>query len=506
MKALRYLVKSIFILFLVPVSCHARPDTPVQEGTDRMPAVAGAFYPASASELREMLSQFFNSASPMTKSQPLAIIVPHAGYVYSGEVAATGFRQLDRERRIDHVFLIGSSHTMYFNGAAVYAQGNFITPLGKVRIDPLAAELVKNYRIFSDDPAPHAKEHSLEVQLPFLQYWLKNDFTIVPIILGGESTETSRKVAEALAPWFNENNLFVISTDFSHYPEYEQAVKCDDAMAGAVLSNSTEIFMKTKNSLENRGTKNLATAMCGWTSVLALLDITQDRTDLEYKHLLYRNSGDSPYGDHGRVVGYNAICVLKKNNPKPDTTLKLTDEEKKDLLRLARNTIKDHLEGKPLSEIDERTLTTTLKTRAGAFVTLTREGQLRGCIGRFEPNDPLYRTVQNMAIAAATRDPRFRPVTMEEFPDLEIEISVLTPMKRIENINEIELGKDGIYIKKGGQSGTFLPQVATGTGWSLEEFLGHCARDKAGIGWEGWKSAEIYTYEALVFSEHDFKN
>jgi len=139
--------------------------------------------------------------------------------------------------------------------------------------------------------------------------------------------------------------------------------------------------------------------------------------------------------------------------------------------------------------------------QTGAFVSLKKKGKLRGCIGTFKPDAPLYNLIQTMTIASATEDTRFLPVQANELKDIDIEISVLTPMKRINDVSKIVLGKHGIYIKKDGRSGTFLPQVATETGWTLEEFLGHCARDKAGIGWDGWKNAEVYTYEAIVFKE-----
>ena len=159
------------------------------------------------------------------------MIVPHAGYVFSASVAANAYCQLDRDAKFKHVFLIGSSHTMYFNGVSIYTEGDFITPLGRVKVDPLAKELVQKYSIFNDDIKPHEREHSLEVQLPLLQYWLKNEFSIIPIIVGGESQSTSSLLAEALAPYFNEDNLFIVSSDFSHYPSYANAVSSDDDMA-----------------------------------------------------------------------------------------------------------------------------------------------------------------------------------------------------------------------------------------------------------------------------------
>jgi MEMO1 family protein len=472
---------------------------------DRNPAVAGSFYPVDKSALTRMLEGYFNNEPSLTITQPLAVIVPHAGYVFSGGVAAAAFKQIDRERKFQHIFLLASSHTMYFNGASIYPGGNFITPLGKVPVDPLAAELVKDNQVFSDNIQPHEKEHSIEVQLPFLQYWLKNEFSIIPIIMGGESEKTCREVAQALEPYFNENNLFVISTDFSHYPSYEDAEKSDRSMADAIISNSSKKLLQAKQENEHKSTPNLVTAMCGWTSVLSLLNITEKRNDIQYKEITHKNSGDSDYGEKDRVVGYFSICAIKTEQAENKGTFDLSKEEKKKLLEIARGTIVSYIIRKSSFTIDESTLTPNLKVPSGAFVTLKENDQLRGCIGSFQAEKPLYKTIQSMAIASSTEDYRFSQVTAEEIPKLEIEISVLTPMKKISSIDEIILGKHGVYIKKGMSSGTFLPQVATETGWSKDEFLGHCAQDKAHIGWNGWKDADIYIYEALIFEENEFK-
>jgi hypothetical protein len=502
MKSIR-IVFPFIIGFLTLASCRAQPEQNVQNKQDRPPAVAGSFYPSSETELIRMLENAFGTTKKIEEKNPLAIIVPHAGYIYSGNVAAAGFRQIDRKSRFEHIFLLGSSHTMYFNGAAVYDQGDFITPLGKVKVDTLARWLTMNYKVFDSNPKPHLKEHSLEVQLPFLQYWLEQDFSIVPIILGGEDRETCRKVAEALRPFFNSKNLFIISTDFSHYPDYQDAQYSDNKLAEAVITNSARHFLDVKNELETSNISNLATAMCGWTSVYSLMLITQDQEELNYKKIRYQNSGDTPYGDKDRVVGYCAIAVFRDRQSA--NSYNLSTEDKITLLKIARNTLTSYIPDKKEPPISLDKLPESLKKPAGAFVTLKQNHDLRGCIGHFEADNPLYLIVEKMAIAAATEDPRFYPVKKEEIPGLEIEISVLTPLKKIENIDEIELGKHGIYIKKGYRAGTFLPQVATGTGWNKEEYLGHCARDKAGIGWDGWKTADIYIYEALVFSEHEFK-
>jgi len=188
-----------------------------------------------------------------------------------------------------------------------------------------------------------------------------------------------------------------------------------------------------------------------------------------------------------------------------ETDFSLNDQEKKQLLEIARSTIVSYIKDNKKPKLDTTPYSKTLKAHCGAFVTLHKSGRLRGCIGRFTSNEPLYLIVQQMAIASACNDTRFDEVTEKEIDELDIEISVLTPMRLIENIDEIELGKHGIYIKKGYAAGTFLPQVATETGWTKEQFLGHCSRDKAGLGWEGWQDADIYIYEANVFGEQDFE-
>ncbi len=487
-------------IILLASSCNAQTNSKKSAKIDRQPAVAGTFYPADKSGLLKIVAACFNKAPTVLKQQPLAIIVPHAGYVFSGGVAAAGYKQIDRNAVFKHVFIIGSSHTMYFEGASTYSIGDFITPLGKVTVDTLAGWLAKKYRFISNDVQPHAQEHSIEVQLPFLQYWLKKPFSIVPIIIGGESPGTCSHLASALEPYLNSDNLFIISTDFSHYPGYSDSNISDSIMANAVLANSSKAFLKAKLKDEGKNIPNLVTAMCGWTSVLTLLDITEKHPDFSFRKILHKNSGDSEYGDKNKVVGYYAIGLVQKKS-KDAEKFDLTRDDKITLLKIARKTIQEYVRNSKVPVIDKKLLSSNLTTPAGAFVTLKKNGELRGCIGNFQATDPLYSIVQSMAVAAATQDNRFEPVKASEINRLDIEISVLTPMKKIKSIDEIELGRHGIYIKKGDHGGTFLPQVATETHWTKEEFLGHCAQDKAFIGWNGWKDADIYIYEALVFGE-----
>jgi len=472
---------------------------------NRKPYAAGRFYTDKPSELKAQLQQFFSkSVKKKSENAPLAIIVPHAGYVFSGEVAASAFNQIDPNRKFERIFIIGSSHTTSFSGASVYCNGHFETPLGIVKVDlELAKQLVAENKVLKNYPEAHLTEHSIEVQLPFLQYHMNTDFKIVPIIIGTYTAETAKELAAIFKPFLNEKNLFVISSDFSHYPGYKDAGVADKLTAEAILTNKGSKLLSTLDNNDSKNIPGLVTSLCGWSSVLTLLYMTEQMPDMTVDLLQYKNSGDSSYGDKERVVGYYAISFYQGKAKNVSNEFSISNEDKKYLLKLARETISEYLKKGTTPEIDQASLSEPVKTPCGAFVTLNKNHILRGCIGRFDASMPLWKVIQTMAVAAATQDHRFSQVQPNEISQLEIEISVLTPMKRIKSADEFILGKHGIYMKKGNSSGTFLPQVATQTGWSKEEFLGHCAQDKAGIGWNGWKTAELYTYEALVFGEGD---
>lgn len=483
-------------------------NTSKQEIIIREPAVAGQFYPGNAAQLRSDLKSYFNDAAVKVERQKTVVIIsPHAGYVYSGSTAANSFIQIDPDKEYENIFVIGSSHTMSFDGASIYTSGHFKTPLGIIPVNlELAKELVDRNKCFYSRTDAHIYEHSLEVQLPFLQYYLKKPFSIIPVVIATNRQSTCREIADALLPYLDQSNLFVISTDFSHYPDYEDAVKVDKLTAESIITNKPDVFLNTIYRNEKSGIENLATSICGWTSVLTLLYMTENMEGITYVPIAYKNSGDAPYyGDKSRVVGYYSIVATLNSEldraGNQEEAYHLSETDKRTLLDIARKTIEGYLKNGKIPDPEISELSDNLKKPAGAFVTIHEDKKLRGCIGRFNPDIPLYKVVQEMAISAALHDYRFTPLKPSELPDISIEISVLTPLHKINSTEEITLGKHGIYIRKGQKSGTFLPQVANNTGWTPEEFLGHCARDKAGIGWDGWKDAEIYTYEALVFEE-----
>jgi len=479
---------------------------------DRLPAVAGKFYPGNREELASDLDTLFMKAEKAVNYSkpkdlvPMAIIVPHAGYIFSGIVAASAYIPLKDIHSIKTVFLIGSSHHAFYDAASVYCGDNFITPLGKVEVDKkIVQELLKKDKVFQCRSDVQAPEHSLEVQLPFLQHIWGSDFQIVPILLGTQSEQTCRKIAKVLKAYFVPGNLFVISTDLSHYPQYNDALKVDRSTIAAVCSNNVDEFQSQLNENEKKEIPNLVTSMCGWTSVLTLLYITNGDNDFKFMPILYQNSGETPvYGEKSKVVGYQSIIILKKTPVESkNLDVDLNAEEKKKLLLMARQSIINYLSKGNIEISDENQLPKIFLEKYGAFVSLYANGNLRGCIGQMQPDQALYKTIQEMAVAAAIHDTRFDPVSLDEVAKIDIEISVLSPLKKINSIDEIIPGKHGILIKKGLRSGTYLPQVAIKTGWNTEQLLSHCAEEKAGIGWEGWKDADIYIYEAIVFAEKE---
>ena len=465
-------------------------------GTIRPATQANRFYTGDAKELEnEVDSLLMRHNSSQVYDNLAALIVPHAGYYFSGNVAASAYMAIDAKKRFKRIFLLGPSHHEWLNGASVNTEADYYaTPLGNVKVDhETAIELTKADSVFTYRRSAHAQEHCLEVQLPFLQRRLGDVPPIVPIIISTNDYYKLKRMADVLKPYFTDENLFIISSDFSHYPSYEDACEVDAKTGKAIETGNVDEFIAAIEANANSGKRNLATSACGEFAIVTLMLMMDGQYDV--KHLMYQNSGDIDNYDHSRVVGYHSFAILRRD----DKGFTLSDDEKKTLKGIAFQSIKDSLDGKPIAQPSLNSHLLTLNSKCGAFVSLHKYGRLRGCIGHFGEDYPLHEIVAKMAYAAAFEDPRFMPVTSDELADIDIEISVLTPMRRIQSIDEFQLHRHGIYIKKGFRSGTFLPQVADEVNWTKEEFLGHCAQDKAGIGWDGWRDAELYVYEAIVF-------
>ena len=481
---------TIIAIIMMINTCNGQQSEPVV----RPATQANRFYTGDARELSEEVDSFLALHRGATIYHHVAaVIVPHAGYYFSGNVAASDYMSVPADQPYKRIFLLGPSHHEWLDGASVNTEADYYaTPLGNVKVDRETARSISDAdSVFSYQPKAHDREHCLEVQLPFLQRRLGDVPPIVPIIISTNDFNKLKRIAHVLKPYFTEENLFVISSDFSHYPSYEDACEVDALTGKAIETGSVEAFIAALEQNARSGKRNLATSACGELAIATLM-LMMD-VSYEVKHLMYQNSGDADNHDHSRVVGYHSFAIVRKS----DAGFALSDDEKRLLKEIALTSIKDSLAGKEISHSSP--LTTHLSAKCGAFVSLHKHGRLRGCIGHFGEDIPLHEIVAEMARAAAFEDPRFMPVTADELADIDIEISVLTPMRRIESLDEFELHRHGIYIRKGYRSGTFLPQVADEVNWTKEEFVSHCAQDKAGIGWDGWKDAELYVYEAIVF-------
>ena len=493
MRFQKHLIHSILSIVLIMTPTFSTLFGQEKSG-NRKAAVAGQFYPGTELALRAKLSECYANVNlTYNHDQIQAMLVPHAGYDFSGAIAAQGYGQLASLSGYDNIFILASSHQVSLGMASVYTAGDYETPLGVVKVNTAIARELCEHDLIDFIPEAHLKEHSIEVQLPFLQYF-ENMPPIVPIVLASQSPKLASELATALKPWFNSHNLFIISADFSHYPAYDEARRIDSLTAEAFCSGQPDTFLAVLGANERSKVKGLATSMCAWPAALTLLYLQNNHAGTYFEKIAYANSGDiQPWGDRKRVVGYHAIIL--RNNDRPDGFY-LSQAHQNQLLKLARETLKNFVYKTGLTPDIP-----IIGMQAGAFVTLKIDGQLRGCLGNFEPKQDLGQLISELTKSSASTDTRFLPVRSDEVNDIEIEISVLTPLQRIKSADQIVLGKHGIYVKKGNQTGTFLPQVATETGWTLDEFLGHCARDKAGLAWDEWKTAELSTYEAIVFKE-----
>ena len=468
------------------------------------PVVAGIWYPGTAPELRKLVEEYLSHVPGRdSKGRTVAIISPHAGYIYSGQVAAHSFKAV-KGQKFDSVIVIGPSHYVPFRGVATYDCAGFRTPLGVIPLDSeLIAALLKRESRIKDLPGVFRQEHSLEAELPFLQVVLPG-FKLVPLVMGDPDVTTCRWLAEAIAECAKGKSVLIVaSSDLSHYHSYDVAAEMDQRLLQKIGAMDIEGI---DQCLEGRKCE-----ACGQGPIMAALlaakKLGADRCDI----LKYANSGDvtgekmSPRG----VVGYGAARISRPltdrdrdqaEKKKAGIDLGLTKEERAELHEIAKKAIKAKLTSGASVSGGVETASRRLKEPQGAFVTLYSKGELRGCIGQIVARMPLGEAVAAMAQEAAFRDPRFPPVRSEELDDLKIEISVLTPLQKIDSTDEIEVGKHGIVIVRGGSIGLLLPQVATEYKWDRNEFLEHCCL-KAGLPGNAWKEkgTEIYIFSADVF-------
>ncbi|MCM8761054.1 MAG: AmmeMemoRadiSam system protein B [Candidatus Omnitrophica bacterium] len=466
--------------------------------------LAGSWYAASGMDLERELRGYLDAAQPdKIDGDIFAVIAPHAGYKFSGAVAAYSFKAA-KAKKVNTVVLIGFTHRLPFDGISIYDRGSFRTPLGDISVDTNLASAIamRSDRIFFY-PRAFSDENSIEMEIPFIQLVFKGA-SIVPIAFGTQSYNDAVILADALAAALRgrDDVLVVASTDMSHYHPYAKANEID-AHAISLIEN-----MKAKE-LYDEARLGIC-ELCGLMPVTATILAAQRLGFADIKVLKYANSGDT-WGDKSRVVGYLSAVIYRKTPAtdgggpvkEEESKMILNQSQKKRLLQIARESMTSFVKDgkrKVFNESDP-----VLNEPMGAFVTLREDGELRGCIGNMVAHGPLYKTVADMAIEAATSDPRFQPVSSDELDRIEVEVSVLSPLKKVASLDEIKIPGNGVLVRRGFRSGVYLPQVATETGWSKEEFMSSLCAHKAGLPADAWKdpSTEIYIFTAEVFAEKE---
>jgi len=478
------------------------------------PNVSGQFYTSNPGRLSAELDGYIRAAKVEPYEKKIGILIsPHAGYKYSGPVAAYGFKAVSKNTA-NTVVILAPSHHFGFQGGGVWKDGGYKTPLGVAQVDEaFAQELLDQGKGFVDDRDVFAKEHSLEVQVPFVQRIFPKA-KIVPVILG----QNDPKMCESMAQGLNnvikarDDVLVVVSTDMSHFHVQNKAKTIDAATLQAVKRGDPTAFW-TQCQMRKM-------EMCGFVPVTTGMYLAKLRGLTSTDILNYATSGDVT-GDMSRVVGYTSIVYYspeeagekpaaveqepeQNQEPEVEGVGPLSLEQKKELIHIARTTIDELVRNGKKMEF--KVTDPRLQEEEGAFVTIHKRGQLRGCIGNIIGRGPLHQTVRDMAISAASQDPRFSPVSADELKDIDVEISVLSKPRREKDPNKIEMGVHGVIVSRGFMNkGVFLPQVATDTGWSREQFLSTLCSQKAGLPADAWKKpgTQLDVFTANVFSEED---
>lgn len=480
----------------------------------RSPAVAGRFYPDNPDQLRAAVNRFMAQAIPPKDGRPIAIVSPHAGYIYSGQIMADAFAQA-RHHSYDLIVLLGVNHTTpEFDGVSVFSTGGFQTPLGIAKVDSRAAQqLIQRYPKAVFDKSVHRSEHSIEVLVPFVQV-IFPDTPILPIIVSLRNDDANIDFGEALAQSLAEFKVLIVaSSDLSHYPSYTEARQVDQKTLQAMASLDIQQYLRVVRNQVSSSSHGLSTCACGERPTIAAMAASKYRGASRGYIVSYANSGDALVGKRDRVVGYGAVVYSRhpaKDNDKlffrPPHNIAptpLSPSQQRNLLRFARMTLIQFFESETLPL--PRSVDLRLHASQGAFVTLKRNGELRGCIGHMATDLPLCHVVGRMALQAAFNDRRFSPLKAAELEEIDIEISVLTPLRPVSGPADIVVGRDGVMIRKSGRSAIFLPQVASEQGWNREEMLTHLCQ-KAGLSETAWKEdANFDTFQAQVFNEATVK-
>lgn len=466
--------------------------------------LAGVWYTEDSKRLAREIDVYLDAVEPRIDTDIMALLLPHAGYRYSGMVAAHAVKQI-AGRSFSRVVVIGPSHRVALMDAVSIPDVDAVeTPLGRIEIDrELVERLWKNNR-FQSHLGAHLHEHSVQIELPFLQRAL-GTFKVVPIVCGELSETSALEIGDALLENIDADTLVVISSDFTHFGRgFGYVPFADD-----IEANLRELDMGAFDRVEKKDlhgflqyVQKTGATICGRSPISVLLSMLPDEAKVQL--LKYDTSGNLT-GDWMHCVSYVSAAVAGKWETACADGLHcerehiLTESDKIGLLRLARYCIASRLKTKV--EKPGLEITSAMCEIMGAFVTLHRNGHLRGCIGEIFPRRELYEAVKEQAVNAAFHDPRFPRLREEELSDIDIEISALTAPHPVNSYEDIEIGKHGIVLYKGARSAVFLPQVAPEQRWNLDQTLSHLAM-KAGLGPDAWKSdCEFHVFEAIVFGE-----
>ena len=444
-----------FAFLALSVACLLPAPAPAQ-GV-REPVWAGQFYDADPVRLAAAIDGFLKDLpeAPAAGGDIRALIVPHAGYVFSGRTAAHAYR-LVRGKPYDTVVIIGPSHRFGFEGCSIYAKGGFRTPLGTAAVDEALAADIMRRGGFGFVPEAHAEEHSVEVQVPFVQTVLPGA-KIVPIVMGYPEKRTVRALADALAAACAGRKVLVVaSTDMSHFLAKDKANAVDAKTIDLIKALKADAIVSRMEAREN--------ILCGGAPAAAAILYAQKAGPVRAEILNYSDSAAGT-GDTSRVVGYvSAALVAEGGTSEP--AFELSAAEKKELLELARSAVETFVRDGRI--IEYASTNPDFLAKRGLFVTLKIDGALRGCIGFIEPVMPLGRGVVEAAIYAAVKDARFEPVSKAELRALQYEISVLTPVADVPDPEQIKVGRDGLVIEMNGRKGLLLPQVPVEFGWDRQ--------------------------------------
>jgi len=472
--------------------------------------LAGTWYSSNSEQLGAELDGYLGNVKQEKLDNVIALLLPHAGYRYSGQVAAYGVKQLEG-RSYRRVVILGPTHRVAMSGIVSIPDVTHLeTPLGILELDREFISRLWEHPEFQSIMRVHTSEHSVQIEVPLLQRVL-GDFKVVPIVVGQLDERSARRIADALLENIDADTLVVISSDFTHYGRNFGYLPFTDNIQENLRELDLGAFQKIKqknlqgfiNYVDSTGA-----TICGRYPIEILLAMLPENAGV---HLLKYDTSGNLTGDWSHCVSYVSAAFTGKwkkkirSTPASEDKELLSETDKANLLKLARGTIEYFMEHgkKPKPSDIGVEITPGMKNIMGAFVTLHEHGQLRGCIGEIFPTRELYRAVMERAIDSCIHDYRFRPVTRDEVPHLHIEISALSPPRPVRSWKDIVIGKHGMTLEKHGRSAVFLPQVAPEQGWGIEETLTHLAL-KAGLGPDDWREGcRFQVFEAIVFSEED---